>query len=238
MTAVVFTMAAQSPRTGIGLLDAGTPRSEGDPVKRSPNVRWQSTALTRRRRWESLGHMGATIWFTGLPAAGKSTMASAVEERMVGEGRHAFLLDGDNLRHGLNGDLGFDEDARSENVRRTAHVASLLAESGTVALVSLVSPYVRDRQAAAELHEQKGLAFVEVFVDAPLALCEQRDPKGLYARARAGEIEELTGVSAPYEAPAAPRLVLRSGRESIDAAVERVLATLAVCCAELSVLDE
>jgi adenylyl-sulfate kinase len=220
------------------VLDASASRSGEEPGKRSPNVRWQSTALTRRRRWEALGHMGATIWFTGLPAAGKSTMASAVEERMVGEGCHAFLLDGDNLRHGLNGDLGFDEDARSENVRRTAHVASLLAESGTVALVSLVSPYLRDRQAAVELHEQAGLAFVEVFVDTPLELCEQRDPKGLYAKARAGEIDELTGVSAPYEAPPAPHLVLRAGQESIDAAVDRVLAALAMSCAELSDLDK
>jgi bifunctional enzyme CysN/CysC len=178
--------------------------------------------------------MGATVWFTGLPAAGKSTLASAVEERLVGEGRHAFLLDGDNLRHGLNGDLGFDEDARCENVRRTGHVASLLAESGTVALVSLVSPYVRDRQTAAELHESAGLAFVEVFVDAPLELCEQRDPKGLYARARAGEIEELTGVSAPYEIPPAPDLVLHSGEETVAAAVERVLEALAARCAGLS----
>ncbi len=182
--------------------------------------------------------MGATIWFTGLPAAGKSTIASAVEERLVGESRHAFLLDGDNLRHGLNGDLGFDEDARSENVRRTAHVASLLAESGTVALVSLVSPYVRDRQAAAELHARHGLPFVEVFVDAPLELCEQRDPKGLYARARAGEIEGMTGVGAPYEAPSAPQLVLSSGQEPIEAAVERVLLALAQRCDDLSaVLD-
>jgi adenylyl-sulfate kinase len=228
-------MAAQSPRTGVGLLDASVSPSERED-KRSPNVRWQRTALTRRRRWEALGQMGATIWFTGLPAAGKSTMASAVEERLVEEGRHAFLLDGDNLRHGLNGDLGFDEDARSENVRRTAHVASLLAESGTVALVSLVSPYVHDRQAAADLHGREGLAFVEVFVDAPLELCEQRDPKGLYARARAGEIEGLTGVGAPYQAPPAPHLTLRSGQEPIDAAVERVLQALAARCAELSVL--
>ena len=111
--------------------------------ERSPNVRWQGTRMTRERRWSALGHPGATLWFTGLPGAGKSTMAAAVEERLIAAGQSAFLLDGDNLRHGLNGDLGFDETARRENVRRTAHVARLLAESGTIALVSLVSPYSR-----------------------------------------------------------------------------------------------
>jgi bifunctional enzyme CysN/CysC len=151
------------------------------------------------------------VWFTGLPAAGKSTIASAVEERLVLGGHPAFRLDGDNLRHGLNGDLGFDEAARCENVRRTAHVARLLAEAGMVALVSLVSPYARDRRVAAELHAEARLPFVEVFVDAPLAVCEQRDPKGLYARARAGELVGLTGVDAPYEPPVAPDLVLPAG---------------------------
>ena len=141
--------------------------------------------------------------------------------------RHAFLLDGDNLRHGLNADLGFDEIARTENVRRTAHVASLLAESGAIALVSLVSPYARDREAAASLHAKGGLRFVEVFVDAPLELCEQRDPKGLYARARSGELAGMTGVGAPYEHPSNPDLVLRSGEQTVNELVDRVLHTLA-----------
>jgi bifunctional enzyme CysN/CysC len=197
----------------------------------SPNVKWQRSALTRRERWESLGHAGATIWFTGLPAAGKSTIASAVECQLVGEGRPAFMLDGDNLRHGLNGDLGFGEEARTENVRRTAHVARLLAESGTIAIVGLVSPYARDREQAASLHVAVDLPFVEVFVDTPLALCEQRDPKGLYARARAGDLKGLTGVDAPYEPPANPDLVLHSGQESIEDAVAKVSATLLAACA-------
>ncbi len=192
----------------------------------SPNVKWQRSSLTRRERWDSLGHPGATIWFTGLPAAGKSTIASAVEHHLVSAGRPAFLLDGDNLRHGLNGDLGFDEAARCENVRRTAHVARLLAESGAVALVSLVSPYAKDREEAAALHTSIDLPFIEVFVDAPLELCEARDPKGLYARARSGDLCGLTGVDAPYEAPSQPDLVLRSGRESVEVAVERVMRTL------------
>jgi bifunctional enzyme CysN/CysC len=194
---------------------------------RSPNVLWQSSRLTREDRWEALGHGGATVWFTGLPGAGKSTIATAVEERLVSSGHPAFLLDGDNLRHGLNGDLGFGEAARRENVRRTAHVARLLAESGTIALVSLVSPYVADREAAARLHAADRLEFIEIFVDAPLELCEQRDPKGLYARARAGELPGVTGVGAPYEPPADPDLVLGTREESVERGVERVLELLA-----------
>ena len=195
----------------------------------SPNVRWQRTALTRSQRWEALGYVGATIWFTGLPAAGKSTIAAALEQRLVTSGRPAFMLDGDNLRHGLNGDLGFNEAARSENVRRTAHVARLLAESGTLAIVSLVSPYAQDREAAASLHADADLPFLEIFVDAPLQLCEQRDPKGLYARARAGTLAGLTGVDAPYETPLRPDLILRSGEETVESAVERVIDALSAC---------
>ncbi len=203
------------------------PPADGPRTTQSPNVRWQRSELTRQARWESLGHAGATIWFTGLPGAGKSTIAGAVEERLIAAGRPAFLLDGDNLRHGLNGDLGFDEQARCENVRRTAHVARLFAEAGTVALVSLVSPYGCDREIASGLHEASDLHFIEVFVDAPLEVCEERDPKGLYARARAGEITGMTGVDAPYQPPDQPDLVLRSSAETVDDAVERVLQTLA-----------
>ncbi len=205
----------------------GTDTIEQAKKERSPNVRWQGTRVTRERRWQALGHGGATLWFTGLPGAGKSTVAAAVEERLLEAGQPVFLLDGDNLRHGLNGDLGFDELARSENVRRTAHVARLLAESGTIALVSLVSPYAADREMAASLHEADDLAFVEVFVDAPLEVCEKRDPKGLYARARAGELAGMTGVGAPYEPPADPDLVLGAGGETVEQEVERVMDLLA-----------
>jgi adenylyl-sulfate kinase len=234
-------LAREAPVTGTAsggdATDTGADSHSQQPSRpHSPNVRWQRSALGRRERWEALGHAGATIWFTGLPAAGKSTIAGAVEEHLVVGGRPAFLLDGDNLRHGLNGDLGFGEQARTENVRRTAHVARLLAESGTIALVSLVSPYARDREEAAALHRAVDLPFIEVFVDAPLALCEQRDPKGLYARARAGELAGLTGIDAPYEAPTNPDLVLRSGTEPIEAAVERVsTALLSVCASHLAV---
>jgi bifunctional enzyme CysN/CysC len=220
---------ATNETVGAGvILDVEVEEPDSEPKRdRSPNVRWQGSRMTRRRRWTSLGNVGATVWFTGLPGAGKSTIASAVEERLIEAGQPAFLLDGDNLRHGLNGDLGFDEDARRENVRRTAHVARLLADSGTVALVSLVSPYAAGREAAAALHAADDLEFIEIFVDAPLELCEQRDPKGLYARARAGELAGLTGVGAPYEAPAEPDLVLGTREETVEREVERVLELLA-----------
>jgi bifunctional enzyme CysN/CysC len=208
------------------ILDTEVEEPHEAKSERSPNVRWQGTRMTRQRRWRELGNTGATLWFTGLPGAGKSTVAAAVEERLIEAGQPAFLLDGDNLRHGLNGDLGFDEHARSENVRRTAHVARLLAESGTFALVSLVSPYEADRRNAAELHSNDELAFIEIHVDAPLELCEQRDPKGLYARARAGELDGLTGVGAPYEPPTEPDLVLGSARETVEAEVDRVIDLL------------
>ncbi len=221
---------ASNETVGAGvILDTEVEGAHGPQTKseRSPNVRWQGTRMTRERRWRSLGHGGATLWFTGLPGAGKSTVAAGVEERLVQAGQAAFLLDGDNLRHGLNGDLGFDEGARRENVRRTAHVARLLAESGTIALVSLVSPYAADRETAAALHAADDLDFIEIYVNAPLELCEQRDPKGLYARARAGELAGLTGVGAPYEAPADPDLVLGSDQETIEQEVDRVMELLA-----------
>src|SRR3954468_12874619 len=165
---------------------------------RSPDVTWHAGALAREERLSR----GATIWLTGLPASGKSTIAAAAERRLVESGRPAYLLDGDNLRHGLNGDLGFSEADRAENVRRTAHVARLMADAGTVALVSLVSPYASERDRARALHAEEGLPFFEVWVDTPVEVCERRDPKGLYARARAGELRGMTGVDAPYEAPA------------------------------------
>src|SRR5947209_937001 len=225
---LIFIDAATNETVAAGVvLDTEVEELEAEPSEgRSPNVRWQGTRITRARRWQSLGQVGATVWFTGLPGAGKSTVAAAVEERLITAGVRAFMLDGDNLRHGLNGDLGFDEDARRENVRRTAHVARLLAESGTIALVSLVSPYAADREAAASLHAAEQLHFIEIFVDAPLELCEQRDPKGLYARARAGELAGLTGVGAPYEQPSKPDLVLGTREETVEREVERVLELL------------
>jgi bifunctional enzyme CysN/CysC len=210
------------------LLDPDEPLSAAEgatsTLERSENVVWEHTRLSREARWSLLGHQGATLWMTGLPSSGKSTIAGAVEERLVREGIPAYRLDGDNLRHGLNGNLGFSPQDRTENVRRTAHAARLLADAGSVAIVSLVSPYAADRAAARAVHADDELEFLEVFVNTPLEECERRDPKGLYARARAGEIQGFTGVDAPYEAPESPDLELTPG--DLDALVEAVLAGL------------
>ena len=191
----------------------------------SSDTRWHDGALTAADRVAALGFAGATVWLTGLPASGKSTLAVEVEALLVGAGRPALRLDGDNLRHGLNGDLGFSPGDRAENVRRTAHAAALLAEAGVVALVALVSPYAADRDAARAIHAAAGVPFLEVWVSTPLAECERRDPKGLYARARAGELPGLTGVGDVYEPPDAAELVI-GGAEPIAAAAARVLSAL------------
>ena len=197
---------------------------EGEAERRE--VTWHSSKLTRQARWDLLGQRGATVWLTGLPASGKSTIAAVLEERIAREGRSAYLLDGDNLRHGLNSDLGFTPQDRAENVRRVAHVARLFADAGTIAIVSLISPYAGDRAIARTVHEEAGIAFLEVFVNTPLPECERRDPKGLYARARRGEIHGFTGVEAPYEPPSAPEVVLHPLEESVDELVERLLEAL------------
>ncbi|MFC0108045.1 adenylyl-sulfate kinase [Kibdelosporangium aridum] len=171
----------------------------------SQAVVWHSTAVQRTER----GSVGCTVWLTGLSASGKSTVAVELERRLVASGRPAYLLDGDNLRHGLNADLGFGAADRAENVRRAGEVAKLFADAGVVAVVSLISPYQADRDRVRAMHEQAGLPFVEVFVDTPVEVCEARDPKGMYAKARAGEITGFTGVDDPYEVPVAPELVLR-----------------------------
>lgn len=178
--------------------------ADGPAGSRSPGVVWHPGALAAGERPAT----GATIWLTGLPASGKSTLAAAAEAALVRAGRPALRLDGDNLRHGLCGDLGFAPADRAENVRRTAHAAALLAEAGVVALVALVSPYRADRDRARAIHAERGLPFFEVWVATPLATCEGRDPKGLYARARAGALAGMTGVDAPYEPPAGPDLTL------------------------------
>jgi adenylyl-sulfate kinase len=191
---------------------------------RSANVVWQQ-GIQREQRWSALGHGGATVWMTGLPASGKSTVAAGVEARLLEAGRSAYVLDGDNLRHGLNGDLGFSAEDRTENVRRTAEVSALLADAGVVVLVALVSPYRADREAARAAHDRRGLPFLEVWVATSLEECERRDPKGLYARARAGELTGLTGVDDPYEPPESPDVVVR-GDDVIEDAVARVLGAL------------
>lgn len=191
----------------------------------SANVTWQDGTLDRDSRWRRLGQQGATIWLTGLPAAGKSTIAAAVEQRLIDSGRFAYRLDGDNLRHGICGDLGFSREDRESNVWRVGQVARLFADAGTVALVSLVSPYVSCRERVRELHERDGLAFIEVFVDTPPGECARRDPKGLYAKAQAGELAGLTGFDDPYEPPLAPELVV-TPELCVEEAAEAVLIAL------------
>jgi bifunctional enzyme CysN/CysC len=170
---------------------------------------------------------GATVWLTGLSGSGKSTVAVALERLLVAAGRPAYRLDGDNLRHGLNADLGFSAADRDENVRRAGEVARLLADAGVVAIVPLISPYRAGRDRARAVHAEAGLPFLEVFVDTPIELCEQRDPKGLYAKARAGEITGFTGIDDPYEAPERPELVLTPADGDPAAQAARILALLA-----------
>jgi adenylyl-sulfate kinase len=194
-------------------------------IAMSVNVTRQQPMLGRTRRWRALGQQGATLWFTGLPGAGKTTIASAVESRLIAAGRWAYRLDGDNLRQGLCSDLGFSRDDRETNVCRVGEMARLFADSGSVAIVALVSPYAGCRDKVRELHERDGLAFLEVFVNTPAEECARRDPKGLYARAHSGELTGLTGVDAPYEPPLAPELELTPELD-VETAVTAVLNAL------------
>jgi bifunctional enzyme CysN/CysC len=177
--------------------------------------------LSHRARWDLLGRRGAVVWFTGLSGAGKTTMAVALERSLLTQGRPAFVLDGDRTRTGLTEDLGFSPDDRRENVRRAAHVARLLAESGVIALAALISPFRADRAMARRIVEDDGsaIAFVEVHVSTPLEICERRDPKGLYARARAGDIPDFTGVSGPFETPLDADVVIDTSLLPLKASV-------------------
>lgn len=193
----------------------------------SENVVWHDSDLPRRDRWDALGVTGVTVWLTGLSGSGKSTVAAAVERRLLEAGVPAYLLDGDNLRHGLNGDLGFGAAERSENVRRVGEVARLFADAGVVTLVPLISPYRADRERARAAHDAAGLRFVEVFVNTPIDECERRDPKGLYAKARAGEIIGFTGIDDPYEPPTGPDLELTPALATVEDCAGAVLDLIA-----------
>ncbi len=195
-------------------------------MAKSPDVVWHPGHLSQSRRWSEIGFSGVTIWFTGLSGSGKSTVAMEVEEVLVGSGRPAYVLDGDNIRHGLNSDLGFSSADRDQNVRRVAEVARLMADAGVVVLVPLVSPYRDARGNARALSEAAGVRFIEVFVDTPIEICEQRDPKGLYAKARAGEISGFTGIDDPYEVPLQPDLRLTPADGGPTAMAAKVLDLL------------
>ena len=196
---------------------------EGNPPK-ATNVVWHRPAVAREDRERLAGHRGAILWFTGLSGSGKSTVAHEVEARLCARGVRTYVLDGDNLRHGLNRNLGFSPEDREENIRRAGEVARLFLDAGVVALVSLISPFRADRDRVREAVEAD--RFAEIHVSCGLEECERRDPKGLYRRARAGEIPEFTGLSSPYEEPLRPEIVLRTDRESLGESAQRVIAWL------------
>jgi adenylylsulfate kinase len=190
------------------------------------NITWHEGHVDRKLREALLGQKGCTLWFTGLSASGKSTIAFTVEHALVELGRLAYVLDGDNIRHGLNKNLGFSPEDRAENIRRIGEVAKLFADAGVITLSSFISPYRSDRDQVREIHAADGMAFVEIFVDASVEVCEARDPKGLYKKARAGEIPEFTGISAPYEAPEKPEIILDAGAITPQQGAEQVIAYL------------
>ena len=195
---------------------------------RSSNVTWHGGAVSPEDRRSNMGQRGATVWFTGLSGSGKSTVAVAVEKRLIEAGRHAYRLDGDNVRMGLCGNLGFSAEDRDENIRRIGEVAKLFADSGLICLCSFVSPFRAARARVRKLHEKADppLPFFEAFVDVPLEVAESRDPKGLYQKAREGKIAEFTGISSPFEPPEEPELRLPTHEVSVDEAAERVVAAL------------
>lgn len=193
---------------------------------RATNITWHESHVARTAREELLRQRGCTIWFTGLPSSGKSTTAFTVEHELIRRGHLAYVLDGDNVRHGLNSNLGFSAGDREENIRRIGEVARLFADAGVITMTSFISPYRKDRQRARELHRAANLCFVEVFVDTPLEVCEARDPKGLYRKARAGELRGFTGVDDPYEPPEKPEMVVRTAQRSPEEIAGRVLGYL------------
>lgn len=191
------------------------------------HLTWHHATVTRARREVQNGHRGAVIWFTGLSGAGKSTLAHAVEETLYRRGCRTFVLDGDNVRHGLCGDLGFSTEDRRENIRRIGEVAKLFVEAGVIVLTAFISPYRADRERVRSMFAHGD--FIEIFCDAPLEICEVRDVKGLYKKARAGLIGEFTGISSPYEAPENPELVVNTGTTALDDCVRQVIREIEGC---------
>ncbi len=190
-------------------------------TQKATNIHWHEGKINRKDRERLKGHRSCCIWFTGLSGSGKSTLATAVEEKLYEMGIHTYVLDGDNIRFGLNKNLGFSPEDRTENIRRIGEVAKLFVDSGTIVLTAFISPYKADRDNVRSIMDEGD--FIEVFVDCDLAVCEERDPKGLYKKARAGIIPEFTGISAPYEAPDNPEIVVNTSNQSVEDSVETVL---------------
>ena len=180
------------------------------------NITWHDGDVTPDMRKENMGQQGASLWLTGLSASGKSTVAMAIEKLLLSRGKHAYCLDGDNIRHGLNKNLGFSAEDRAENIRRIGEVTKLFADSGMITINSFISPYRVDRDQARAAHDESKIPFFEVFVHCPLEEAEKRDPKGLYKKARAGEIKGFTGIDDPYEAPESPEIVLNTHEQSVE----------------------
>jgi adenylylsulfate kinase len=190
------------------------------------NITWHEGAVTNQERWSNLGQKGCTLWMTGLSASGKSTIAVALEQVLLQRGHHAYRLDGDNIRMGLNKNLGFSAEDRAENIRRIGEVAKLFADAGIITVTSFISPYRADRDLVRKLHDDAKIPFFEVFVDLPIEVAEERDPKGLYKKARAGQIKGFTGIDDPYEDPAQAELHLRTDKLSVAESVEQLLDLL------------
>jgi adenylylsulfate kinase len=194
--------------------------------QKATNVTWHDGEVTRGDRNKILGQKGATIWFTGLSGSGKSTVAVALEQALTAKARLTYRLDGDNIRLGINKNLGFSAEDRTENIRRIGEISKLFVDVGIITLSSFVSPYRADRDLVRKLHEEAGMQFIEVFVDVPLSVAEERDPKGLYKKARAGEIPNFTGISDPYEEPLNAEIVLNSHEMSLEEEVAILLSIL------------
>lgn len=191
---------------------------------KSQNIYWHHGNITRSDRERARGHKGVTLWLTGLSGSGKSTISVRLEEKLFELGCSTFVLDGDNVRHGLNKDLGFSPKDRTENIRRIGEVAKLFTQGGVIVSTAFISPYRADRDQVRAIMDKGD--FVEIYVDAPIEVCESRDPKGLYKKARAGQIPEFTGISAPYEAPESPELIVRSGDFSLEECVDQIITFL------------
>jgi bifunctional enzyme CysN/CysC len=219
-----FIIADDDKICGGGIIFGGTYTDR--TVAKSKNIFWTEGKITRRARAAQMGHRGAVVWFTGLSGAGKSTIAQALERDLFRRGIHTYVLDGDNVRHGLNSNLGFSPDDRVENIRRVSEVAKLMADSGVVVVTAFISPYRMDRRRAREIALEGNAEFIEVFVDAPLAVCEARDPKQLYKKARAGKIRDFTGIDAPYEPPEDPDIAVHTDRQSVEEAISTILEEL------------
>jgi adenylylsulfate kinase len=192
-------------------------------TQKATNVTWQDGEVSRQDRFTILKQRGATIWFTGLSGSGKSTIAVALEQALYSIGKLSYRLDGDNVRLGINKNLGFSEEDRKENIRRIGEIAKLFGDAGVISLSSFISPYTADRDEVRLLHEQAGLEFIEVHVDCSLAVAEERDPKGLYKKARAGEIKNFTGIDDPYEAPKNPEIHLHTDKTTLEQEVQIIL---------------